>query len=659
MPDENDPWGGNNGRNQAMVVTGGPVQVFSPGYRNPYDVVYTEAGKLYTFDNGPNTGWGGIPIGEGTTSCTNAFNENTSDGFGDGLHYVTDGYYGGHPNPTRGNANSGLIIYVHNGSTWIAQDTYAWGPGFEPVPAAEINSIECDYQSPGGDNDALAVINASTNGITEYTADNFGGNMQGDLLAASFDGNVYRFQLNAAGNDITSSGPIFSGFGATPLDVTAQGDGEIFPGTVWAVTYGSNNVTVFEPNDFDGGGGSCTGADDALLDEDTDGFDNADEIDNLTDPCSAASKPPDADGDFTSNLNDPDDDNDGLPDTSDPFAVDANQAVPTIVVPATCPVDESTSSAGCLRFNTASVPGSLLDLGFTGVMTNGVDDYEDLFDLGDLITGGAAGVLSVQNVTAGDAVSTSNDQDNGFQFGAVVPGGPFTVHTSVVAPFPTAAGNPPDYQSVGMFIGDGTQANYIKLVVAANGGAGGIQFASESGNTFTDVLGTPYDESGVKGDGVVIDLYLEINPATGQVAASYSLNGGTTVVDIGSTTSAATWLDTGNTIAIGVLSTKFNAPASSLTGSWDLLETYLTAAPPAPLATYRVNAGGPMVSAASGPDCGGRHAGRSVRLLGRERRERLHVHRRWWHRRGDHWTARRAPRPVRRRAVRLPDRRRR
>jgi hypothetical protein len=602
--DESDPWGGNNGRNQAIIVSGGPVQVFSPGYRNPYDVVFTEAGKLYTFDNGPNTGWGGIPINEGPGgTCTNAFNEANSDGFGDGLHHVTAGYYGGHPNPTRGNANSGLIIYVHDGSNWVAEDTYAWGDfPTPPVPAGSINAIECDYQAPDagpGGNGALAVINSSTNGITEYTASNFGGNMQGDLLAAAFNGNVYRFELNAAGDGVTAQSAIFSGFGSTPLDVTAQGDADDFPGTVWAVTYGSHNVTVFEPNDFGGGGGSCTGADDPLLDEDTDGYDNADEIDNGTDPCSSASKPPDADGDLTSNLNDPDDDNDGLLDTSDPFAVDANQAVPTVAVPASCPADPSTNTAGCLRFNAGSFPGSLLDLGFTGVMTNGVSDYEALFDPDDLITGGAGGVLTVQNVTDGDAVSTVNDQDNGFQFGAVVPTDPFTVHTRVIAPFPTAAGNPPDFQSVGMFIGDGTQANYIKLVVSANGGTGGIQFASEAVDGFTDVLGGPFAEPGVKGDGVNIDLYLEINPATGQVAAAYSLNGGTTVVDIGTTTSPATWLDAGNTIAIGVLSTKFSAPASSLTGSWDFLETYLSAAP---AATIRVNVGGPLVASVdSGP----------------------------------------------------------
>ena len=62
-PDANDPFGGNNGLNQAIWDPTGPVQVHSPGYRNAYDVVLTQGGRLYTFDNGPNGGWGGLPRG--------------------------------------------------------------------------------------------------------------------------------------------------------------------------------------------------------------------------------------------------------------------------------------------------------------------------------------------------------------------------------------------------------------------------------------------------------------------------------------------------------------------------------------------------------------------------------------------------------------------
>ena len=65
-PDANDPFGGNDGKNQAIIVPGGPVQVYSPGFRNPYDVVITQSGRLYTIDNGGNAGWGDVPSRRGT-----------------------------------------------------------------------------------------------------------------------------------------------------------------------------------------------------------------------------------------------------------------------------------------------------------------------------------------------------------------------------------------------------------------------------------------------------------------------------------------------------------------------------------------------------------------------------------------------------------------
>ena len=44
--DENDPWGGNDGLNMAIVDPSGPVQIYSPGYCNAYDIVVTEDVKF-------------------------------------------------------------------------------------------------------------------------------------------------------------------------------------------------------------------------------------------------------------------------------------------------------------------------------------------------------------------------------------------------------------------------------------------------------------------------------------------------------------------------------------------------------------------------------------------------------------------------------------
>src|SRR5690606_18431408 len=61
--DANDPFGGNDGLNQARIVQGGPVQVYASGFRNPYDVMIAKTphkvGKMYTIDNAANSGWGG------------------------------------------------------------------------------------------------------------------------------------------------------------------------------------------------------------------------------------------------------------------------------------------------------------------------------------------------------------------------------------------------------------------------------------------------------------------------------------------------------------------------------------------------------------------------------------------------------------------------
>ena len=99
--DPGDPWGGNNGLNQARWVLGGPVQVYAGGFRNPYDVVFTSQSRIYSIDNGPNGGWGGVPKTYDSNDIeidnsaydpslghyvTNEFNESNSGKYGDGLH---------------------------------------------------------------------------------------------------------------------------------------------------------------------------------------------------------------------------------------------------------------------------------------------------------------------------------------------------------------------------------------------------------------------------------------------------------------------------------------------------------------------------------------------------------------------------------------------
>jgi Malectin domain/Abnormal spindle-like microcephaly-assoc'd, ASPM-SPD-2-Hydin len=548
--DANDPFGGNDGKNQARLVPGGPVQIHAAGFRNPYDLVTTESGDLYTIDNGGNAGWGGAPQPDGPGgTCTNAIVE-PSDTDADALIRVTGpGFYGGHPNPTRANpANT-------------------FNAGNPQSPISTGNPVECDYRTEV-ERGALASFAFSTNGLDEYTAGNFGGAMDGDLLAASHDDGIHRIQLSADGTAVTSSSVLFSSSASVPLDVTALGDSDPFPGSIWVADFLGDGVVVFEPEDF-----SCTGADAGDLDEDGDGYDNADEIDNGTNPCSPADRPPDADADLTSDLNDPDDDNDGLPDTTDPFAVDAANGRGT-PLPSVLTWD-----------NDAPPAGGLMDLGFTGLMANG-SGYAGLFDPAKMTAGGAAGVVTVDEVADGDALGAANTQQYGFQHGidASPSSGPFVVHTRLPAPFSGVAAT--GGQSYGVFVGTGNQDNYVALAAAANDGDGGFRLVNEQGGDPTALTapGPAWPGPGV------VDLFLRVDPAAATVQASYAVDGAAPVAVGGPQSVPAAWFSGATAPAVGIISTSTGS-APVFPASWDFLEVQPAGASgPPPSATIAVGA---------------------------------------------------------------------
>jgi hypothetical protein len=548
--DVRDPFGGNNGLNQARIVPGGPVQVYASGFRNPYDLLFGtvggHAGKMYATDNGYNAGQGGPPAGAGTANCTNANNDTSPVTGYDSLHNVTGpGYYAGHPNPTRGN-NANLF------------------GGQTPVPNAAENPIECTFRASqtattAGQRGALGYDPSSTNGIVEYTASNFGGAMRGDLITAEWDGYVNRWQLNADGTALTAKSRLFSDVSVHPLDLTATGDSGPFPGTIWLADHPSGNIFVFEPNDFGGGGGgtTCTGADSATLDEDSDGYTNADEIDNGTDPCSAADQPRDWDNDLVSNLNDPDDDNDGMPDTSDPWAIDSANGT-TTTLPINHPFDDTSDPAG-----------RLLNLGFTGLMTNGTANYESLYDPTKLTAGGAGGVLTVDQVGPGNARGAANNQQYAFQYGfqlSSAGSSVFTPHTRVLAPF--ASSSPAGTESVGMQLGTGDQSNFLELAVsAANGGS--IALTQETADAVALTRSATVSLSGVTS----VDLFLAVNPVNRQVQPSYQLNSGATLgprTNLGAAVTLPSGWFTQAALATGVIAS--TGGGSTFPATWDMFE---------------------------------------------------------------------------------------
>src|SRR5215212_2099962 len=544
-PDANDPFGGDDGKNQAKIVPGGPVQVYAPGFRNPYDLLIAKSGKMYTIDNGGNAGWGDIPVGEGPGgTCTNQPNEPGQTNQ-DTFHLISgQGYYGGHPNPTRGNQ---------------ANKFNSTNP---QSPVAQANPVECDWNKPASG--TLRTFPSTTNGLDEYTASNFGGAMQGNLLAAGGQGDnkIYRIQLDAVSGDIKQKDALFNsvGSGGFPLDVTAQGDNDPFPGTIWvADIYGdsTNNIVVFEP----AAATSCDTSD-PNGDSDSDGYTNSDEQAKGTDPCSAGDVPPDWDKDKISDKTDPDDDNDGAPDTSDPFALDPNNG---------------TTTGLPLRYDFTSqdLNGGLFNLGFTGLMSNGTTDYQNLYEPNNLTAGGAAGVLTLDQVSDGDAYTGNNSQQNAFQSGfqtgvdVSTGSGVFTARTRVAAPF--AGITPQDWQSMGLFLGTGDQDNYVKLVTSSNGGQGGIEFAKEVGGQFTN-----YPQPTVPMPGPDwVDLYLTVDAVAKTVQPSYvvSTNGNPgPLTKLGDPVPIPdSWVDSSKAMAVGIISTSFG-PAPPFTATWDFIE---------------------------------------------------------------------------------------
>ncbi|WP_274475915.1 HYR domain-containing protein [Mangrovimonas aestuarii] len=608
--DVGDPFGGNNSLNQAFPEAGGPIQIFSSGYRNPYDVVITQNGRIYTSDNGPNSGWGGLPkiyskaddtfLGDESTIAydpinhyiTNELNENGSYIIGDPLHFVGTisdanfSYYGGHPNPILAFPDRAMVIsYEHDEVTddWVATNTHDlqdllpgtsgyFNDSFTIGDFPERSDLgEYLLDEPVGSTQVniLDVINFSTNGIAEYTASNFGGAMQGDILTASFNGDINRYKLNAAGNVVEEYEAIFSGFGNIPLDVIAMGDDHVFPGTVWAATYGSNSITIFEPTAVD-----CSQPGDldyvSTEDNDGDGYSNQDEIDNGTNHCSQGSKPRDNDGDFISDLNDNDDDNDGIDDINDAFALDPDNGL-TNSLPIVYPFWNNDPGTG------------FYGLGFTGLMINNATDYLDQFNEEDLSFGGAAGKATVDLVSGGDAHLANNNQENAFQFGINVDtsSNPFTIHSQIESPYFSINGSqtdPIDFQSYGIFIGTGDQDNYLKFVLT-NGtlnsdNVNGLQVALEDQGGLTT---NNYDVPNILSSSAV-DFYLSVDPAANTVQPYYSLDGGQTLNVLGSPIGLpSSFLDPSDSkgLAVGIISTsRGNSGPTPFTATWDLIEVY-------------------------------------------------------------------------------------
>lgn len=158
----------NQYRNPATAhKIGGDVSVFAAGVRNSFGLVVHSNGFIYATDNGANPEFGAQS--KGCRSEGAALYES------DTLKKIRKGGFYGYANRNRGR----------------------W------------DKRQCKHRPPGtkgkGFDKPIAMLEPSTNGLIEYTANTFGAQLRGDLLATKLavwgSGSTYRMQLNKDGND--------------------------------------------------------------------------------------------------------------------------------------------------------------------------------------------------------------------------------------------------------------------------------------------------------------------------------------------------------------------------------------------------------------------------------------------------------------------------
>ena len=192
------------------VVPGVDVSVYASGLRNAFSLLLTTDDLVYGVENGANGGFGDKSV---TATTQVPFPD---DRHQDELNLLEEGGYYGFANRSYG-----------RGATDDRQNTY-YGPD-----EASQNGYTAPLQSYG---------RGSTNGLAEYRANSFGGQLKGDILAQQINFQVNFTSLNEAGTEVVSS-----------QNINGVADGlDIFTaprGAVIGVDFFEDKLTVALPDD--------------------------------------------------------------------------------------------------------------------------------------------------------------------------------------------------------------------------------------------------------------------------------------------------------------------------------------------------------------------------------------------------------------------------
>ncbi len=600
------PWGGNDGLNMAILPANAPLRIYADGFRNNYDLVLTRNGQLFTVDNGSNNNLGGDPIFV-DGKPTNLIN-NGGSGAPEPLFQIQEGGYYGHPAPARsnqslewtawddsGNPDASLSVNTVPDLSSRVPASLGMPDGFlidpsrftgDPQRLAQ-SGIRVPYNSP--DSPSLVNIGSSSNGLAEYTNGSvFGGALDGALMVAQFNGNITLLNINADGtglDPVVAPGPdgilntaddvVLSSTGvyslvtglSIPLDVIEGPDG-----TIWVAEFGGNSIKVFAPTE----------------------------------------------GPIVAN---PDSDNDGIPNTIDPFIRDRENGTGTTLFAGQSFLWNFDPNLEGNRPGPAGFGG-----GLTGVMVNGSTDFEAFFqepsDLPDqvvrldnvkFITAAGGGTTVVENVANGNPLGNQNDGAYLFHTGlSVAPStDQITIRWTVANPGTALTG---PNQQIGGYIGTGSQSSYLKIV-AGKDPRGEFQLLLEDNDV---VLGSTVlraaDLFNVPPDQTTLDFELAVDAALGTATGSliYQTSGGqqkrltSSTLNLANTQvlqairgqSQVAGKATG--LAMGLFATNAGQPeASTFQAVFRDLEVSGASRAPGDV-LYRINAGGATVAATDG-----------------------------------------------------------
>jgi IPT/TIG domain/Glucose / Sorbosone dehydrogenase len=172
------------------------IDIFAAGTRNPFGICLHSNGNIYASDNGPNFSYGDMMTGCGVGESKPDVTE------GDKINLLVKGGYYGQPNRIRALTKNDPRQCV-------------WRSQYEP--------------SGGGYTAPILKTQSSTDGLIEFNGDHFEKQLRGNLIAAKYQGSLYRIILTPDGKGvIPQSDPAIQ---LTPdvdaLDVTQAPDGTL------------------------------------------------------------------------------------------------------------------------------------------------------------------------------------------------------------------------------------------------------------------------------------------------------------------------------------------------------------------------------------------------------------------------------------------------